>query len=266
MSPYVSMGNNPILFNDARGDVLHSRSNYHSLSDVKSIVMEKNRPFIQSKIINNNKVEISIDFSILSKEEIDNVLNEDKGLTLLYHIINSKKKYLYDAVNYATFRTEEGNLFSYDLTSFDDPIINMSDNGRDSEGRYIFLPIEDYNGQVIFSPNFIFYEVGTFVKVGWISLGDQNKIKDRNSIVFHEIAEMYYRTELGIDYQTNSIQPGAHYLANKLEDTFWNRSNEPGHAKIEVKSSLKVPKKIYHDKQSNPDNRPNSKTKKAGSK
>lgn len=266
MSPYVSMGNNPILFNDARGDVLHSRSNYHSLSDVKSIVMEKNRPFIQSKIINNNKVEISIDFSILSKEEIGNVLNEDKGLTLLYLLINSKKKYLYEAVNYATFRTEEGNLFSYDLTSFNDPIINMSDNGRDSEGRYIFLPIEDYNGQVIFSPNFIFYEVGTFVKVGWISLGDQNKIKDRNSIVFHEIAEMYYRTELGIDYQTNSIQPGAHYLANKLEDTFWNRSNEPGRARSEVKSSLKVPEKNYHNKQSKPDNRPNSKTKKAESK
>ncbi len=138
MSPYVSMGNNPILFNDARGDVLHSRSNFHSLSDVKSIVMEKNRSFIDLSLNKNGSYNVELNFKDLSKQQIDAVLANDKGLTLLANMTDSQ--------NNINIRSENGDNISLDLNTLNPPQKNASDNGKDSRNKLTYLPPTGYNG------------------------------------------------------------------------------------------------------------------------
>ena len=228
VSPYVSMGSNPILFTDAKGDVLDASSNYHSMLDIRSIVMEKNRPYLQTKIINSGKVEVQINFDNLSKEKIDATLREDKGLTMLYNIINSERKYLYEAKDNISIRSETGQVIELDLNNVNPPMMNASDNGKDSRGKNTFLPPSDYNGYISISANFDYYESATRVPLGLWGSDINVQLKNRNSVVLHEIAENYYRTEFGIDYKSSRDQPGAHYLASKLEESLFNSSNEPG--------------------------------------
>ena len=193
MSSYVFTGNNPLIFIDPNGDSLDV-ANLAGFNDVQSLANSSN----QHRISQDANGRISVDISGLSQE----ALRADKGLALVYDMSVASEKILFSSGEFELFSDGNGgqNLMTvgYDRNG----VINASRKGKDSNGKNTILPQEGYSSQVaITSQGF------------WDMNGG-----GRRSIVFHELAETYYRAQ-GIDFG-NHRDPndnGAHNRASRLE-------------------------------------------------
>ena len=234
LSNYSSFGGNPIAHSDRLGDVFKiGGKKEESKKDVKSLVNKQNESFIKFK---GNKVEL--DFKGLSQKEIDERLKSDEGLDLVNKLVNSKMQYLYEATDEAYFRSDAGQplgIITRNPQGSRSSIQNLSDNGFDSNGQLTYLPRKGYNGQVIIDTKTTWDEVNAD--------GTDYISKRRNTMVFHELAENYFRTEFGEQYHpgikliefdeafniTNIVfSMGAHNLSIAKEKKWNQKSGKPG--------------------------------------
>jgi hypothetical protein len=196
-----------ILQLDPSGDTL-------DVTDLNSFIQVQNLTFE----INKNRVllgqdgRVSVDVTGLNDNEIKN----DKGLALIINLTTSKERQLFTVANEVLVHDSYlNNNFVYDVVNDKSGILNISKNGKDSNGNIRLIPLGDYDGQVIMAKS------GTWSTNG----GDSQK-----SVTFHELAENLYRNQ-GMDYRGNKSTDiyGAHYKASKLEGKFFG-NNEPGSA------------------------------------
>ncbi|MBS1650940.1 MAG: hypothetical protein JSU07_02925 [Bacteroidetes bacterium] len=214
-SPYVSMGNNPIKDFDKYGNDLDVGKNKESKDDIKSLAKSKNQDFIK---IDDNTGKVTLDFGKMSKEDIAKTLKKDEGLNLINDLVDSKKKFLYEATDLFLGKNSEGMKMGRPMYLEKDKIVNASDNGKDGVGGHTFLPKDGYNGQVAIQTNATYNEKSAGMIVS----------KSRASVVFHELAENYERTNNGVDYSGGNKGFGAHNLSITRENKWWNTSSEPG--------------------------------------
>jgi RHS repeat-associated protein len=207
LSPFNFSGNNPILFVDPNGDSLDV-ANQISGQWLLLIVSEKNRDRVS---IEDGKVSINTDG--LSKKQ----LKEDKGLNLINKMVSAEEKYLFEVGDVAYMKNSEGQMQAYRIYSDRNGIMNASDGGTDSNNSFTHLPSDGYNGQVSMA-----------MSGSWVNGNGKDMIK---SVIFHELAENYFRTSECIDYRGNKSNGGfgAHYRAAQWEGNHFGNSS-PGAA------------------------------------
>ena len=211
ISPYAYCAWNPVKLVDSDGRELYipdtqSPNHEGSRNDLISLLVHsRNNKYIQ--IGTDGKV--SIDFGDKTRKQIDNILRDDNGLNLLNMLVSSNKKYFYESSDDATSVYNDGKNHSmYDEHK---GIINASNGGLDSRNTYTHTPKTGFDGHVILA------------KSGkWLRSDDNGFAQDiRRPILFHELAENYFRTDKSQNYEL------AHNSAQKMEG-FSMRNHFPG--------------------------------------
>ena len=201
LSPYVYCADNPMKLVDPNGEYLEVADNEDSHNDLLSIVGKTH----QNRVIFNKDGSVSVNMEGLSQKAIE----KDVGLSLINDMVNSDKRYYYETSDVALCRNEEGKR---DFMCLTDPwtlgVLNASTGGLDSKGKHTHLPIEGFDGQVVIT------------KTGSFHYGPWNR---RRNIVFHELAENYLRTDVGMNYgdPVGSVRGGTHQAASKMEADAW---------------------------------------------
>ncbi len=197
-------------------------TNDAAIADVKSIVNEGNQQYLT---FDNNRV--GLNFGDMNQDEINNRINNDRGLALTYDLINAKDdngndlRFIYDVsdVGYGKDRktgqiketSYQGDIYS--------AVSNISKTPRNANGGTGFEKLAPVEGDA-----YVRLSSGSF-KMESI-LGGTNW-EGRPSVVFHEMAESYGRTKLGMPYM-HKDGSGAHLYATQREGTFFGNLM-PGH-------------------------------------
>jgi hypothetical protein len=216
-SPFALMAGNPITETDKQGDDLDVGSNPESQADVKSLVRTENQSLLSfNPSVHSENLVVSLSLIPYSPQFIENKLKNDEGLKMVVDLVSSEKKYLYEASDAIMIQDQNYNNTFGMTYRIPHNIINASNYGDDSNGGHDHRPQNGYDGQVIIHPQAQFEE-----------FDNQNNIvtKPRASLVFHELAENYERTNNGVAYSGNN---GAHELAKKRELLWWGKSFMPG--------------------------------------
>lgn len=226
ISPYVFVGNSPIMLVDPDGKRLvlagHRKKAFR---DVKSLLTRENR-----KRLSYDKETGLVTFDANGIEKAD--FDGNSGLQLVNDLVVSEKAYQYSVSNTASYQirgTKE--LKTEDLTQNPNGVANVSTTPRLERTPGVTIANENNDGEITILPKLNHYEYdenGELVK------------KNRASEVFHELQENYERTENGHPYMyedpnnigvENPNRKGAHGISIDKEDNFHKRSNEPGKAK-----------------------------------
>ena len=237
ISPYNCFAGNPIMYVDILGDTLDIGGVLTtSKDDIQSLAKTNNQKYISFG--NNNRV--TLNFSGLSASQQQGILKNDKGLSLIKDIIDSDKRVLYEATDLGFYSNSSGGRQVGILRQNDvNAVKNTSNFGTDSQGGFGERPRSGYDGHLMVDTKTTWEEFdasGTAVT------------KPRNSMVFHELAENYYRTHYSINYQANSKgvglhKIGAHQIAINLEQKWQGTSNSPGGVSA-IKNSPASPSEV----------------------
>lgn len=210
MSPYNYCAWNPVKLVDPDGLKFkipgkNSPDHNPTMGDIVSLV----NPSSQHRVMVDDDGFISIDISDLDSKQAERLFKKDKGLALLNDLILSKKKFYYENSDFQTL--DDYNSLS--IESDNNGIVNASDGGLDSKNGYTCSLREGFNGQVVLARSGKWYN--EIKKTGW----PDQRISMRKSILYHELRENYYRTELGINYndQPENANRGAHARAARDE-------------------------------------------------
>lgn len=217
ISPYVGLGDNPILFVDKDGQKLFVAGNTSvALADIQSLIPKEYHS--QIKVTNDNQI-IFESFDQLPKE-----IQQYEGISLLNNLISSEKNYKYSISDVGTGRERTGDKKTTGLNlaveTYDPPrdptpqnaILNFSTTERSdypTDDIANFLPEEGFQGSVTiregeFSRSNPETTTGSFPYL-------------RSKVVFHELLENYLRTEKGLDYPGTQ---GAHEKASDKASKF----------------------------------------------
>ncbi len=204
ISPYAYCTWNPLRLVDPDGKDLYipkssEGNNNTEMNDLLSLVKEKNRSLIT--VDENGKIGFSAEIS-LGKQK------NDKGLGLLFDLVKSDKKFFYETSDdvLSTITTEG----IKNMSENEHGVINASNYGLDSEGKHIYQPKEGFDGQVILSKSGVWKD------------GEGKDL--RKSVLFHELAENYYRTHNNEDYyiaHEKAILREGLYFGNKYPGCFY---------------------------------------------
>ena len=207
ISPYVAFGNDPLYFIDPEGETLVV-SGVKAKSDVKSALPESYKSLISVNDANE------IVFNI-TKEQVEKA--NDPGVQVVYDLVNSSFTYSY--------KTEE----TYDVKVRGTNKVNSIESGGVTGAwkipdRWTYTAIRDENGNVILE-NYVKKTRKSGKKVirktevmGWVGYAnmpiDGNVDNERNiapsyspiigtreSIVLHELLEMFQETDNGLPYR-----------------------------------------------------------------
>lgn len=248
ISNYACFANNPISNSDPKGDTLRVTQDLQSTSDITSIVKAENIQYLQF----NSNGTMSLNFGQMSAESKAGILASDEGMNLLNDMVEAvttmeysacdtrKIQQMQDGKNYNT-NTGPVKYSTAKLNVMQDEegISNISRNGADAQGENTFLPLENnLDGLILISPKLEVYEAGKLLPR--LSVFK----KSRASVVFHELAENFERTENGVPYATSwkstpnarghstpSRDPndrGAHQKAINREKRWHGQSRNPG--------------------------------------
>ena len=209
LSPYAYCAWNPVKLVDPDGEELDipditQNNRKQTQDDILSLVQKENR----NRILFDKNGSIKLDLDGLNKSQIEN----DKGLCLLSDLINSTKKYYYETNDQISCEI----MYDGYPTSMDGirhGTVNASNNGLDSENRITYKPKSGYDGHVILAQS-----------GRWTDNAGNNA---RPSLLFHELSENYYRTEMGIKYKCTLFKKGAHQRAVEREGNYYSNPN-PG--------------------------------------
>ena len=198
LSPYAYCAGNPVRYFDGDGRDFEVADNAESHRDVLSIVEEYHRERITFE--ENGMVSINIDG--LSEY----ALKQDIGLSLLYDMSVSDKKYYYETSDVALCCNSYGEKVALPIYLKDyGGVINASKYGFDSQGGHTQLPMQGFDGEVVITQN------------GKFSLQGRDA---RKNIIFHELKENYLRTDSKMNYW-GAIGMGAHKTAADIEFQGW---------------------------------------------
>jgi len=199
LSPYNYCAWNPLKIVDPDGSDLDipgkDQSNRKQTEkDITSLVSESNK----SRIRFEDNGNVKLDLSGLSDKQLKN----DVGLFLLSEMVNSSKKYMYESSD----EINCGGIMDGFAQSMDDNrigTVNASNNGLDSYGQHSYMPRNGYDGHVILAASGVWR--------------DDKGNDARTSVLFHELAENFYRTDHGRTYHGSLIRTGAHEMAIRRE-------------------------------------------------
>lgn len=124
--------------------------------------------------------------------------------------------------------------FGFPINNTPVGVFNASNYGKDSDNGYTYRPADGYDGHVgiSMSGNYNFKNNGD---------------NARRSVVFHELAENFYRTHFGYDYHGKSNRGndnyGAHYRASMREGNYFGNSRPGGN--IRFSGSVSPVKDIF---------------------
>ncbi len=236
MTPYAYCANNPVKYVDPSGEILDIADNEESKKDLRSIVKEENR----DRIIFDG-IHVSVNTEGLSDKD----LKKDIGLSLILDLCNSDKKFLFETSDFAFTLDEKGlpnaGTLNHCTTGTVGGIINASNYGKDDYGGHEDRPRKGYDGHVIVAKS------GT-----WYSKEGK---EIRESVVFHELAENYYRTHHNYNYNGTGFiikRYSAHSEAVFREPKYYFNNCKPGKGSFkgfsltpEQKASFLSQKKAY---------------------
>jgi RHS repeat-associated protein len=223
VSLYSTFANNPIAFLDILGDTLEVGGvTQTSMDDIKNLVRSKNQKYL---VFDKKTNRVTVDLSSLSADEQAKVLKNDKGLGLIKDIVDSDKKFLYEATDLGFYSNSAGDRQVSIVRQNDvNSVKNTSNFGADGGGGHDERPRSGYDGHLMVD-----------TKTTWEELDASGSpiAKSRSSMVFHELAENYYRTHSSVNYQPDPTgvglhKIGAHQLAIDLEKQWHMASNSPG--------------------------------------
>lgn len=122
-------------------------------------------------------------------------------------------KIFYETSDVALYRDENGER-KYENLLYNRGCINASNGGLDSKEKHKYRPIDGFDGQVVISKAGVFYYEEIF----------PNR---RKNVVFHELAENYFRTDRGLNFWGTGVigdirTGGAHQCAANMEFKAWN--------------------------------------------
>jgi RHS repeat-associated protein len=219
-SPYQYGILNPVILKDINGKILVLGGDMtKALEDIRSLF---NEDFAKHITINENGV-VLLDINEFNIEDI----GSDAAKDLIFMMVNSSNKYLYEVSDLTTGIVRDpseqynvGDVFTFNLNNTEkfSGIVNLSvterniDNAPDPKGE---LPKEGYSGQI------------TLGTGKWTYPGINNKFVPRSDVIFHELAENYYRTELKQPYKRVN-GTGAHLSANEKASKFKKQVSKPG--------------------------------------
>ncbi len=256
LSPYCSMGNNPIRYVDSDGKKLFL-SGAQSRIDIMNLVP----PAYRDRVTITLEGEVLVNMSANTQNPVI-IKTGSAGLELLSKLSEANENYLYQTTNTLhRERPSDGNTQTVDLTKVSTKgMNNWSDTKRSPKNLREFLkfsqgtaphvsddtyrPLVDesqrcYEGIITISPDMKYTDSG----------GEK-----RNGVVFHELWENYERTtnkkpygipyfdangngKIGtdFDYVFDRSKGGAHNDSENAEGNFHDRSAEPGKATVEKK-------------------------------
>ncbi len=234
-SSYSSMDNNPIWFNDPRGDKIKvGAKDETAKSDIKSLAKNKNQKYVGFGADGN----VSLNFGGLKQQKIDKILKKDEGLSLIKDLVGAKDasggdvNFFYGTEGATGIGLENSaiqsgfNNYYSDVNSLEGKtpfsdggynpqgfVLNASKQQYSSDGKsydgdvnkgYGLVPTADYDAKV-------FIGQGTFKVIGkWqpsaINESGQRTwyspmiVVPRSSIVKHELQESLFRTLYGNCY------------------------------------------------------------------
>lgn len=123
------------------------------------------------------------------------------------NLVTSDKKFLHEASDLLLIRNDNGDKVAGMTYLLPNRLANASEYGKDSNSGNEYRPKPGYDGHVVIHPDAVFIEYDTCYSGIKIEVS-------RASLVFHELAENYERTNNNIDYNGLS---GAHKLAIERE-------------------------------------------------
>ncbi|MFY0674279.1 MAG: hypothetical protein JXQ87_12805, partial [Bacteroidia bacterium] len=255
-SDYSVLGNNPIAFIDPNGDKFFvPKDDKQAKTDVKNLAKEKNRGFIK---INDETGEVTLDFSSKkfkneSKRQkfIDKTLRQDVGLNLINDLSIAKdengkdENYFYSTsylqgVQYKVGKDGEWQVYYDDVSKYKGQTVDMRANETNPQGLPSFViksystyergdeskynslytkPIEGYDGSVYMVP-------GTPMKAVNNELGPSIINIKRESVLYHELKEVYLRTHMKQTYQS------ADYQSRQSESYYMYLNEHPGNVHL----------------------------------
>lgn len=252
LTPYNFAGLNPILYLDMDGKILviggpTEVDRLQAKNDILSLVPENMRGAVSFS--NNEDGTMRVDF-VMNLATKGSVEGGGSGPELLHNLVNAKEKYMYE-VNDGKYKTliKQSNGNDYvredNMNERSNGTLNLSVNERYSSKNTGEInqvesgpvPYGGYDGKVILKNNFTWTE-------------KNGKIKNRSSVVFHELWENWERTTNNLPYDypifdsngsvlfKNPMIPinpiwdktkdGAHDKAVIAEERFHEKSEEPG--------------------------------------
>lgn len=214
MSPYNYCAGNPMKLVDPNGMEFWICNNQESKNDILSLIRKSK---YEKYVSFGEDGQVTIDFGNLSQEKIDKILSKDAGLDLINKLVSSDKKVFYETVDGQTSATAEDG-YSTNMDDIRSGVINASNNGLDSRNGLNHHPKAGFDGYVALAKSGEWYDNG----------GNSC----RTSLLFHELCENYFRTDMGIPYndvknETGQMVKGAHRRACNMEGSTYGNPN-PG--------------------------------------
>jgi hypothetical protein len=151
-------------------------------------------------------------------------VSDDAAYELINNLVNSKNNYLFEVASETEGfersgkdNKERGNSISLNTEKKKSGLYNLSENEKMKYSTdEDYLPKEGYNGQV------------TLGKGYWLTIDGKNW-QPKSNIIFHELAENYYRTEFGYYYANSKDKnKAAHARANKDAERFKKQDGKAG--------------------------------------
>jgi RHS repeat-associated protein len=235
-SPYVSMGNNPIFFNDPFGDTLKTDNTQQANSDIKALggkyqdiidVSDPNNIVINFDLVKSQeKFQKKGEFNENKFEKYKSKAMKHAGISLINDIASASENILYTSNWVINLSDESGKVYERDfselsgITEGDNGIAGINNHSTTPRGdEYTSYQPEDpskIQGHVnIISGKYGYYRISNGVKT--------LQIITKGSVVYHELRENYLRTVMKMPY------PKAHPQSSKDEGITYGNGN-PGNA------------------------------------
>ena len=213
ISPYAAFGNSPLYYSDAGGETLKvvidgNINKYNDeVDDIRSLLPDNKR---------NTLIKVETDGTIkftVPLEEAKALAATDPGIALVYFLVTAEEKILYEVSEFSNGALPSGeermlSLFAPFGGRNNYQVDNLSTTlkyplGDERNKEHSRSPLEaGIDGKVVIDPYLSFITQSTLI----------DDPKSRDAIVFHELAENYFRTVKKMNYDQ------AHEMANKVQD------------------------------------------------